>query len=80
MNLFSEVHSSTTNEKKHVKDIKEKTSKDAKVILKSNSQRRFKKSLKTKKKASSYTCTKSQCSHTRNTAFTSCHHTSRKTR
>lgn len=35
--------------------------------------------LETEKKASSYTCTKSQCSHTRNTAFTSCRHTSRKT-
>lgn len=58
----------------------EKVLKDAKVIPKSkvvvkDSER----ALVTKKKASSYTCTQSQCSHTRNTAFTSCRHKSRKT-
>lgn len=58
----------------------EKVLKNAKVIPKSKVVvKDLERALETKKKASSYTCTKSQCSHTRNTAFTSCRHTSRKT-
>ena len=57
----------------------EKVLKDAKVIPKSKGVvKDLERALESKKKASSYTYTKSQCSHTRNTSFTSCHHTSRK--
>jgi len=59
----------------HPKVLKNaKATPQSKVIIKD-----LQRALETKKKASSYTCTKSQCSHTRNTAFTSCRHTSRKT-